>query len=100
MSARFRLSSLPVIALAFAASLMAVSAQDVSLFTSASSANGWGKGGKPKPTPTPTPNPDAQRVWGNTGTDFNTDANWTAGSGGVAPGAGDVAAFSGAEVTN
>src|SRR5437870_5267679 len=47
------------------------------------------------PTPSPTPD-DAQRVWGNTGTDFNTDTNWTPNH---APGNGDVAAFSGAEVT-
>ena len=52
------------------------------------------------PTPTPAPIVDAQRVWANTGTDFNANASWTAGSGGLAPVAGDVAAFSGAAVTN
>jgi fibronectin-binding autotransporter adhesin len=36
---------------------------------------------------------DAERDWGSTGSDFNTNANWTAGTGGVAPGAGDVAWF-------
>src|SRR5438270_236488 len=40
---------------------------------------------------------DAERDWGNTGTDFNTGANWV---GGTAPGAGDVAYFKTAEVTN
>src|ERR1700730_13582545 len=52
------------------------------------------------PPPIP-PNPfdpvsdpiDAERDWGNTGSDFNTGANWTAGTGSVAPGAGDVAWF-------
>jgi len=53
------------------------------------------------PTPSPTPDPsatpdDAQRVWGNTGSDFNTNANWTAGSGGLAPGTGDVGTFTAA----
>ena len=38
--------------------------------------------------------PDLQRVWANTGTDFNTGANW----GGTAPGAGDVGAFTSAAV--
>jgi fibronectin-binding autotransporter adhesin len=38
----------------------------------------------------------AERDWANTGTDFNTGANW----GGTAPGAGDVAWFKVAEVTN
>lgn len=43
---------------------------------------------------------DAERDWGNTGTDFNTNANWSAGTGGVAPGVGDVAWFTGAKVTD
>jgi fibronectin-binding autotransporter adhesin len=40
---------------------------------------------------------DAARTWGNTGTDFNTGSNWV---GGTAPGAGDNANFTAAEVTN
>ena len=47
------------------------------------------------PTPSPTPE-DAQRTWNNSGTDFNTDTNWTPNH---APGTGDVAAFNTAEVT-
>ena len=39
---------------------------------------------------------DAQRVWANTGTDFNDGGSWV---GGIAPGAGDVAAFDAAVVT-
>jgi len=40
---------------------------------------------------------DAQQVWKNTGTDFNSGSSWVSGT---APGAGDVAAFSGAKATN
>lgn len=59
----------------------------------------------PEPTPDPLPDPppppdgtpiDAQRVWSNTGTDFNTGSNWV---GGIAPSTGDVAAFAAAAVT-
>src|SRR5438128_5156956 len=46
------------------------------------------------PTPSPTPD-DAQRVWQNTGTDFNSNASWP----GSKPGANDVAAFNAAAVT-
>jgi autotransporter-associated beta strand protein len=58
----------------------------------------------PDPTPQPLPDPpppydgtpiDAQIVWKNTGTDFNTGTNWV---GNVAPANGDVAAFNGAAV--
>jgi autotransporter-associated beta strand protein len=52
------------------------------------------------PTPSPTPDPsatpdDAQRVWNNTGTNFNSNASWN----GSFPGANDVAAFTTAPVT-
>src|ERR1700720_704114 len=52
------------------------------------------------PTPSPTPDPsatpdDAQRVWQNTGTDFNNNASWS----GSKAGANDVAAFDTAPVT-
>src|ERR1700720_2952399 len=52
------------------------------------------------PTPSPTPDPsatpdDAQRVWQNTGTDFNNNASWS----GSKPGVNDVAAFDTAPVT-
>src|ERR1700694_313345 len=40
--------------------------------------------------------PDAQRTWGNTGTDFNAAASWT---GGIAPSGSNVAYFNVAEVT-
>ncbi|MEY2480189.1 MAG: mucin9 [Verrucomicrobiota bacterium] len=59
-----------------------------------------------QPLPSPTPISDgtppvitqaAQQVWKNTGTDFNDGASWVSG---IAPSAGDVAAFSGAEATN
>jgi|GEM_PF-5090489 len=43
---------------------------------------------------------DARRDWNNSGTDFNTDANWSATTGGVAPGAGDVAWFTSAKSTD
>lgn len=59
-------------------------------------------GGKKSPTPPPMPSAtpvDARRDWGNTGTDFNTNANWSAGTGGLAPGVGDVAWFTSAAVT-
>src|SRR6266480_3220576 len=80
------------------AAALAVSGAQI---VSAQNGNGWGAGGKPKPTPTPTPPPvDAQQVWRNTAgnTDFNASASWNAGAG-PAPVAGDVAAFSGAAVT-
>ena len=88
MKTRLRPTS-PVIAALLIASVSVVYAQQ---------GNGWGAGGKPKPTPTatPTPGPDAQQVWKNTGTDFNSGASWVSGT---APVAGDVAAFSGAAVT-
>src|SRR4051794_34792659 len=57
-----------------------VSAQNVQVISSGSTTSG-----KPKPTPTAPPVVDAQRVWKNTGTDFNANASWTAGSGGLAP---------------
>jgi fibronectin-binding autotransporter adhesin len=41
--------------------------------------------------------PDASRTWNNTGTDFNSGGSWM---GGVVPGAGDVAVFNVARVTN
>ena len=52
------------------------------------------------PTPSPSPDPsatpdDAQRVWNNTGTNFNSNASWS----GSFPGANDVAAFATAPVT-
>jgi len=40
----------------------------------------------------------AARVWGNTGTDYNTSANWNSGAG-PAPGTGDVGKFTSAELT-
>src|SRR5262245_41316476 len=40
------------------------------------------------------PQPDAERDWGNAGTDFNSGANWV---GGIAPGLSDVAWFKTAE---
>ena len=40
---------------------------------------------------------DAQQVWKNTGTNFNAGAGWVSGT---APAAGDVGAFTSAEVTN
>src|SRR5262249_47904473 len=40
---------------------------------------------------------DAERDWGNTGTDFNVSGSW---SGGIAPGAGDVAWFKVAKSTD
>ena len=43
----------------------------------------------------------ATAIWNNIGTDFNTGANWTGGTGtGGIPGAADNATFTGAEVTN
>jgi autotransporter-associated beta strand protein len=55
---------------------------------------------KHKPKPAPTVGADAERDWGNTGTDFNANASWSAGTGGVAPGAGDVAWFKVVKSTN
>ena len=49
------------------------------------------------PSATPV---DARRDWGNTGgTDFNTNANWSATTGGLAPGVGDVGWFTSVAVT-
>ena len=66
--------------------------------------SGGGDGGdqiQPSPTPISSGTPpvttlSAQQVWANTGTDFNDGTSWNSS---VAPGAGDVAAFSGAAVT-
>jgi autotransporter-associated beta strand protein len=55
----------------------------------------------PSPTPDPTLDPayDAEEDWTNTGTDFNTVANWS-GSPQRVPNSGDVAWFKVAKVTN
>src|SRR5271155_3113819 len=43
----------------------------------------------------------ASPTWNNTGTDFNTGADWTGGTGpGGIPGTGDNATFSSAKLTN
>src|SRR5438132_1931173 len=85
-------SRLAIVAILLAIALTPLPAQEVSV-SGKGNGNGhsYGKGGKPKPSPSPTAGPvDAQRVWNNSGSDFNTTTNWT---GGIVPTAGDVAAF-------
>jgi autotransporter-associated beta strand protein len=79
--------------------LLSIAAANAQLSTANwdGSAIGAAGGIKGKPTPTPTPPPvDAQIVWNNTGSDFNSTGSWT---GGVVPTSADVAAFT-ASVSN
>ncbi len=79
---------------AFAATLFTIGAQAQTIDTGLSAA--WNKARHHHKR---KPGADAERDWGNTGTDFNTAANWSATTGGVPPGTGDVGWFKAAVIT-
>ncbi len=88
------------IALCIVASLAAgasISAQTVIIYFDDSAREIRQRQLRPPPPPPSMPGLDAQQVWKNTAgnTDFNAGTSWVSG---IAPGAGDVAAFTAARV--